>query len=217
LIAAWFVGDRRRVVATWVAAAAVAAPYMFYALFYDDWETLRFVLPALVLLIMMAADALANLAVRVRPRVLMPLVIAPVVVITGAASLRHLQERQVFGLWMSESRYPAVADTVSRRGDEATVVLAALHSGSVRYYSGRTTVRWDQIPSDGLAATVNAITGRGHRVLLVLDGPSEREQFRQRFGASPPGVRIDILDRVRNVSVATVEPDESAGGIVNVN
>jgi hypothetical protein len=218
LIAAWFVGERRRVAAGFVLAAAAAAPYMFYALFYDDWETLRFLLPGLVLLLIVAAEASAGVARRVKPRALAPLVVAAVVIIAGTVSLLHLQERQVFRLWMAESRYPAVGNAVARRGGDDTVVLAALHSGSVRYYSDRTTVRWDLIPPDRLAATVRSISGRGYPMLLVLDGLSEREEFQQRFGAGPPGVRIEVVERVQNVSLATIEPEESrTPGVVNPN
>ena len=69
----------------------------------------------------------------------------------------------------------------------------------------RRRVRWDRIPADRLAATVASIGSRGSRMFLVLDGNAEREEFEQRFGSDPSGVRIEFVDRVRDVSLATVQ------------
>jgi hypothetical protein len=99
-----------------------------------------------------------------------------------------------------------VGDWVARNSGPEGVVLASLHSGSARYYGGRLTLRWDEIPPDRLPAVVGAIENRGGAVLLVLDGNSEREAFARRFGDAP-GVRIDVVDRVQNAAMARVSTD----------
>jgi hypothetical protein len=204
--AAWFVGERRFVWVSYMLFGAVAGPYILYVLFYDDWETLRFLLPGLVFLMMLAAHAAARLAERLLPAGAAPLLLVVLAIGAAAGSYRFLEERQVFQLWLAESKYPAVADWVARNSDPGDIVFASLHSGSIRYYSGRATVRWDRIPPDRLAASVAAIGDRGRRILLVLDGNSERDEFQQRFGTDAPGgVRIEFVDRIQNVSLAVVE------------
>ena len=202
--AAWLVGDRF-VRTAFLLFAAVAAPYLLYVPFFDDWETLRFLLPGLVFLLMAAAHAATRLLDRLVPAAVAALLVIVLAIGAAAGSVVYLRERQVFRLWAAESKYPAVAEWVSSHGDANAVVFASLHSGSVHYYSGRTTVRWDRIPADRLAATVASIGSRGSRMFLVLDGNAEREEFQQRFGSDPSGVRIEFVDRVRDVSLATVQ------------
>src|SRR5207248_5409959 len=47
-------------------AAAAALPYLFYLVF-DDWESTRFLLPTILIVLILAADATALLLRRWRP------------------------------------------------------------------------------------------------------------------------------------------------------
>lgn len=63
----------------------------------------------------------------------------------------------------------------------AAVVIAGLHSGSLRYYASRETLRWDEMPSNGLVATVEALSRADYDIFVALDVPSEGDRFRERF------------------------------------
>jgi hypothetical protein len=207
LAAAWFVCNRRAVAAALLLFAAVAAPYMAYVPSFDDWEMLRFLLPGVVFLIMISACALARILERLAPAPAAALLAVTVAAAVTAGWYQYVQNRQVFQLWIADSKYPEVARWISRNSDDNALVFASLHSGSVRYYSGRTTIRWDRIPAGQLSQAVAAIAGRGHRMFLVLDGNDERQEFASRFDdAALAGVRIEFVDRHVNAYLATVAP-----------
>jgi hypothetical protein len=87
------------------------------------------------------------------------------------------------------------------------VVLAALHSGSVDYYSDRLTLRWDVMPPDDLRPLLGAIRARGQRVYLVLDENYEVDTFRRRFLDGRDGsVRLEPLDRIFTVQLFELTP-----------
>ena len=203
LAAAWYVVDRRFFVICGSVCVAVGLPYILYVFEADDWEMLRFVLPGLVFGVILAAMAAAALAERYTPAPVAPLIVLVLAGGAAAASYDFLQERGVFRLRVVESKYRAAAVWIERNTAADAIVLAGLHSGSVRYYSGRTTLRWDQLPAERLAPLISAIVERSRSVFLLLDGNSEREQFARRFGAAS-GVQIEFIDRVQNVSVATI-------------
>jgi len=203
LVAAWFVVDRRLFAIGCTVFAAVSLPYLFYVFEADDWEMLRFLLPGLVPLIAVAAVAAAALAERHLPMRMAPLAVVALAGGVAAASLAFLEGRGVFRLRQVESKYPAVASWIDQHTAADAIVLAALHSGSVHYYSGRTTLRWDQIPPDRLAPTLAAVAARKRAAFLVIDGDGERLEFFKRFGANPPA-RIAFVDRVQNVFLATI-------------
>lgn len=205
LAAAWRFGNRRFLVAALIVFLAVSAPYMLYRVPFDDWEMLRFLLPGLVFLLMAASDGTVRVCERFLPRAAVPMTVLAVAVAIGVSSHRYLQERQVFRLAAAESKYPAVAAWFSENSTPDDVVLASLHSGSVRHYSGRLTLRWDRIPSERMADVVDAISDRGGSAFLVLDGGAERQQFADRFGAGgPDGLRIEFVDRIRTVDIGRV-------------
>lgn len=203
LPAAWFIVERRLFMMGVLVCVAVALPYVFYTFPANDWEMLRFVLPGLIFLVMLAAHTAASLLERHLPATAAPLAAMLLCVTIAAASFRFLDGNGIFRLRQLESKYPAVGNWIAHNSGHEAVVLASLHSGSARYYSGRVTLRWDQIPADRLTAVVEAIQDRGRAVLLVLDGNTERDEFARRFG-QPRGLRIEVVDRIRNVDVARV-------------
>jgi len=61
-----------------------------------------------------------------------------------------------------------------------SVVLVWERSGTIRYYSGRTTLRYDYLDREWLDRCVAWLRGRGVHVYAVLD-PNHVEQCRRRF------------------------------------
>jgi hypothetical protein len=59
-------------------------------------------------------------------------------------------------------------------------VLAAQHSGSIRYYANRPTLRWDLLSPTRLDEVVAALRAQGYEPFLVVDA-GEYEDFREKF------------------------------------
>src|SRR5262249_31395087 len=93
-----------------------------------------------------------------------------------------------------------------------TLVLAMQHSGSIRYYATRVTVRYDWLDGRGLDEAILAMRAMGRAPVIVLDDWEVAEFQRrfkgQRWGAldwparvefeSQPAVRVyDPADRDR--------------------
>ena len=60
------------------------------------------------------------------------------------------------------------------------ILLSMQHSGSVRYYSGRPTLRWDLLNQEWLERALTFLGEQGYRPLILLE-EWERPLFTQRF------------------------------------
>lgn len=178
-------------------AGAVVAPYLVY-LPFDHWETLRFLLPGLVPLTLIVAAGAMRLA-RIAPN---PWTIAVFIVVLLAGYTARseilLRRSSVWQIQALEARYPLAAEWVNVNTPPGSVVLANQHSGSMRWYSDRQTLRWDLIEPERLVTTVNELAARGAGVYVALEG-REVEMFDQRFAAVIDRLRVDHVGRVRNV------------------
>ena len=59
-------------------------------------------------------------------------------------------------------RYETVGRYINDQMPPRAVFFTMLHSGSVRYYSGRMTIRYDLIPPERFEATVTHLRQRGY-------------------------------------------------------
>jgi len=210
--AAWFAGvaaawlaPRRTPVALATTMLVVSAvPYLLYFQF-DHWETLRFLLPAIVLLSVAAAGGLVSAAARVRPRWAAAALATAVALTVAVQSEGFLRRHEVPQLREAEARYPDVAARVERTTPPDAVVMAAQHSGSIRHYAQRLTVRWDVMRPDDIEAAVAAIATRGHDVYVVLEG-EEQQRFAQRFADALTRLRRFPHGQVGNVQIWKIEP-----------
>jgi hypothetical protein len=181
-------------------AVAVALPYLFYIL-YDDWEALRFILPGIVLAIVVAAVGFhALLASWLRPAV-RSIALFGIAVTCAYASHAYLERHRVFDLKRAEAKYPMLGRWLAGHTPERAVILSALHSGSIRYYGARETVRWDEMPAGTLGETVRRLRGQGYATFVALDVPSEAEPFNARFRDELDRVQMLPAGRVREVNV----------------
>jgi hypothetical protein len=122
------------------------------------------------------------------------------------ASSRWLESHGTLLLSVTETKYPRVGDWFSTRTMPAAVVFASLHSGSVHYYSGRLTLRWDAIPPDRLVPTLEQLAARGTPAYVVLDSDYESKQFERRFaGVVGSRVRVEPVARIFTTIIATIE------------
>lgn len=80
--------------------------------------------------------------------------------------------------------------TVAEHTPENAVVLAVQHSGSVRYYANRVTLRYDWLADDQLDEAVRDLALKGRRAFILVDDWEEKE-FKARF---TPANRLGRLD-----------------------
>lgn len=189
-------------------AAAAAAPYLFYLVF-DDWESSRFLLPTIVLVLILSARAL-SVALSHLPHLsqhlhLPHLVLFFLAFACATAAHRFLEREGVYRFGSVEEKYALVGEWFKTHTSDRAVVLAGLHSGSIRLYGQRETIRWDQIPSTKLQATLRSLQAAGYELYLALDNPSEPALFAARFTtdattAAEPIARVRVVSIYRFVS-----------------
>jgi hypothetical protein len=158
-------------------ATAVVLSYLWYTP-YDHWNYLRFLLPVYPPALALAAAAFMQGA-PITPRSRAFALTAVVIVLAG------------WGLWMGrpafqvradEARYIAAGD-FARELPENAVILCNQHSGSLRYYANRLTMRFEWLDPEMYGEAIDRVRRLGRPVYVVLDD-WEREIFRQRYAAA---------------------------------
>jgi hypothetical protein len=157
-------------------AVLCALAYVAYPPFDSEWN-LRFLLPAVAPLLVLASASAVSLAGRLIETQRAACVLAMLVIVgygvnhardVGAFELAHLR------------RYAAIGGYITRELPERAVLVSMLHSGSAMYYTGRPILRWDMLPPSRLDSLVDELKQRGYVPYLLLDG-DERHQFIARY------------------------------------
>ena len=178
-----------------VAAAAVAltlATYLAYTVF-DDWWYIRFLLPAIPVLLVFAVTVVRS-AVAWRAPVTRVgrgavLLIAALCAVAAGWFLHAARERSVFDLARLEARFRITGEYAGRTLPPNAIVLAVQQSGSIRYYGGRGTLAWDAVPAGALSSTIAWLSSHGYAPYIALEDVEEAP-FRSRFGSELTG-RLD--------------------------
>jgi hypothetical protein len=166
----------------YVFAGAVVLAYLPYVYFRpEEWSYTRFLLPALPLMAVLVALVVLTAARRFVPRASVAAASAVCVLVAGLSAY-HAVSLGVFGMRDGESKYPRAGGFVSQRLPATAFVLAAQHSGSIRYYAGRPTLRWDMLDAGSLDRAIASLRRAGYEPYAVLD-VEEDERFRLYFGA----------------------------------
>ena len=133
-VVAPFLSPKRRELALLaVFAIGVLAAYLPYVVF-DDWWYIRFLLPALPVVVAFFAIAAVRGIVRLGGAARLAALGAATALI-AALWIHGARERSVFELKSLEQKYPAAGRFVANRLPTRAIVLAGQESGSVRYYS----------------------------------------------------------------------------------
>ncbi len=178
-------------------AGVVLLIYVLYQP-YPEWWYLRFLIPALVLMLILTSAVGVTLASRARMGGVVPLV----AVLLALLGTRAAAERQAFELQQLEARYRSTAAVVTERLPQAATLITVWQSGSVRFHGGREAVMWDALDPAWLDRAVTWLTDRGQAPYFLLERREEPE-FRRRFRSHstfgmldwPP--RIDLNRQVR--------------------
>jgi hypothetical protein len=179
----------------------VLASYLLYEAF-NAWWFLRFMLPAFPPLLVLTSVSIVALSQRLS-RVVIPSALVAVMMWHGIV---YAIDHQAFSA-RSERKYAAVADYVSRRLPRNAALLSMQHSGSIRYYSGRATVRFDHIAQAQLESTLAALTDAGYRPYILVE-PWEVPEFRKRYAGYSPLSSLDWppVAVMRNTDIRIYDP-----------
>jgi hypothetical protein len=169
-------GDRSLMIAFGACAVAVFLAYVAYPV-YDAALNLRFLLPAVPFLLVLAIVSALSLAGRLveMHRAACGLVL----LIVAGYGVDQARELGAFRTDPAQ-KFAAAGRYLAQRLPERAVVLAMLHSGSATYYSGRPIVRYDLLPPSRLDGVVEALRQRGYVPYLLLDA-EERAGFQSRY------------------------------------
>lgn len=165
-------------------ALLVIAAYLVYAEF-DHWSYLRFLLPALAVLAILAAAELSAWIDR-WPVAIRPLLLFAIVMGLTAHALVMARSMETFRLADQLRRVDRVADFINEDVPPAAVMVAGEQSGSIRYYTERPIVRWEASSPESMQAMTAALEASRRPVYIVLDA-WEDSQFREKFSSVPIG------------------------------
>jgi len=170
--------------------------YLFYTPF-DAWWFLRFLLPVWPAMMVATAAALDAFARRWTGR-WSSVVAWAIVAAVGWRGVRLAGERSAFDLGWGDRRYVNVARFVAEHTEPDAVVLSRQHSGSIRHYAGRLTLRFDMLDRAALDRAIAFLQSSGRPPYLVLDG-DEVPMFQSRFAGRS---RLAALDRAPLATLA---------------
>jgi Dolichyl-phosphate-mannose-protein mannosyltransferase len=193
--------DNSAVLAAIMVMLTTFACYVAYAPF-EAWWFLRFLLPGLgAFAVLIGAGAVA--VARTLPQPWGRLVAISAVLLLAIKSITFASAAGVFGgLQAAESRYMTVGDFAARTLPGNAVVFAMQHSGSMRFYGGRYTLRYDQIES--APRVLAELTRAGLHAYMVVDDMERASAGR--YFELPQGVDLPwpIVARMRELGGVTI-------------
>jgi hypothetical protein len=165
---------------------ATAVSYLFYSPF-DDWWYLRFLLPAIPALLVLTAGGLVTVGRRL-PAPWGPVVVLAIAVAVASHTVRFASDRGIFStLKGDERRYADIGSYAGQKLPPDAVILSVQQSGSLRFYAGRMTIRWDLIDRSWTSRAASELERIGLHPYMVIED-FELPQMRGWFGlpaASP--------------------------------
>ncbi|MEO7133020.1 MAG: hypothetical protein ABI024_02260 [Vicinamibacterales bacterium] len=186
-------------------AAVEMTIYLFYKPF-PEWWYLRFLIPAIVVLLILASAATVQLLSRNVRGGLIPIL----AVLLGIIGTRAAGERQAFELQRMEARYRETAALVSDRLPANAVLITVWQSGSMRFHAGREIVMWDSLDPAWLDRAMAWLKLKGQHPYVLVERREEPD-FRARFRDQSDIGRLDWPPRFdMNRQVRIYDPDDRA-------
>ena len=140
---------------------------------FDSAGYLRFLLPSWPFIMIGLGAVLLALA-DLNGTVLRSTV-AVLVIVLGLWNVHVARGRDVFEQRQAARHEAPIGRLVRAHTEENSVILAVHRSGSLRYYSGRTTLRYDMLHPDWLDRAVAWFGNQGIHVYAVVDERERRE------------------------------------------
>ena len=198
VIAPFVLKERRRLAWTLLAAAAIVMA--IYALYqpFPEWWYIRFLIPAIALMLVLASAAAVQLARGVK----MLGIVGLAAIVLVFSMLERSGTRDALQLQQLESRYRDSGQLVRERLPANAILITVWQSGSMRFHAGRPSVMWDALDPDWLDRAVDWLRANGLTPYILLERREEQD-FRARFrGHSSYGAldwppRFDLNRQVR--------------------
>lgn len=173
----WPTDDARR--AAFLLASITVVVWAMYCVYiaFDAWWFLRFLLPCWAAISIGTAALVVRLGEWTgggqRVAVLALIALGLYAVVTA---IRH----DVFPAGEGDRRYATIASLVERTTEPSSVILTSQHSGSIRYYAGRLTLRFDLLDPAWLDRAIAWLDQQGRRPYILVED-WEMKPFEERF------------------------------------
>jgi len=194
---------RSAVALAWIFFLATAGSYIAYSQF-EEWWYLRFLLPGLgafYVLMAVGLTILAGLVARPWGKISAAVIVLLIVKSTTGFAL----DKSIFGpLKRSEHRYADVAEFINHALPENAVVLAMQHSGNVRIWGGRLTLRYDFIDPEWAPRVVPELEQEGLHPYLTIDDWEEPDVKRHLGLAADRPLPWPYIARMRDSGGVTI-------------
>jgi hypothetical protein len=197
---------RRLAVFSGLCAFATWFCYVFYLVF-NDWWYLRFVLTAFPCILGLASLSFVWLARKIPPAARTPAVLMLLVPLL-VWRIDYATDAGAFRSWKHERRYIDAGRLVNRRLEPNAILYSGQHSGSLRYYGHRLTIRWQSFDPTWFDRSIQILKDMGYKPYIVVED-GEREDFRQALGGSRYG-QLDwppLLEIENQPKVTVYDPD----------
>ena len=191
------------------------ALYLPYVVF-DDWSYLRFLLPTIPFLLVVAAAIADGLVVRLlrsgidggepRLRRQAGAALAVMALVLAIVFVRGAYVRHAFALQRMEARFARAGEFVAQRLPPNALVITDYESGSVPFYSGRQALAWGALDPAWLDRALAFVRTQGFEPYLLFER-AEEDRFKSRFAHSDLGAldwppMADVATQVRIYRVA---------------
>lgn len=185
--------------------AIVVGIWMAYLVYlpFAPWFFTRFLLPAIPIMLTLAVMVVL-VTIRRLPFWMRPVAVAVFVAVMLAALAGQSRRLGVFDSKSIEQKYPEAGAYVRQHLPASAYVLARQHSGSVRLYGERPTIRWDVIGGDQLDLVVATLRSIGATVYVVADD-DEMPEFATHFDGQITTRRLSPLAQFGQARVYAVE------------
>ena len=181
----------------------IAACYLPYAQF-EAWWYWRFLIPGLGALSVLMASGLVAIAKTVRSP-WGPAAAAVMLCLALSGWIDFARQQNVFGgLQANEHRYAIVGAFAAAHLPRNAIVFASQHSGSIRFYGGRYTLRYNFVEPGSAGRVVPELVARGFHPYMVIDDwetPDVQDHFGLPRGAALPW---PVAARLRELGGVTV-------------
>jgi hypothetical protein len=182
-------------------AVLVCIAYFVYSIF-EHWSYLRFLLPAMAVAAIAVSVFIAMVIRRLPLAARAPVALA-MALLLATWHVATARELGVFRFAARQSRAMLAGRYLESALPEHAVVIAGEQSGAVRYYSGRSIVRWDFLKPADLALVTNELASAGYDLWIALDDwevPLYREKFPGSIAAAldwPPRLDAGVDGRTQ--------------------
>ena len=181
---------------------ATCSIYFFYTPF-DDWSYVRFLLPAIALMIVLASAVTVHVVTRAFSRVVPTVIVIVLTVSLATTCVRTAADRLAFNLKFLEQRYRSAGRVVRDRLPEKAVVLSVWDSGAVKFHGRKEALSWAGLDPAWLDRSLAWLDEHGQKPYILVES-WEEPAFRARFGNLsdigkldwPPKYEIDRVVRI---------------------